>query len=113
MGTDHPEHTQAISLEEASAIAGEVRDLIEAGDERSALARLTWLHPADIGAILVALPRASRDTLVGLMGPENITRMLRQMNPLLAGRIATRLGSRLVSRELSQVNPMEALETVG
>ena len=112
METDHPEQSQAISLEEASAIAGEVRDLIEAGDERSALARLTWLHPADIGTILVALPRASRDTLLGLMGPENITRMLRQMNPLLAGRIATRLGSRLVSSVLSQVNPMEALETL-
>ena len=107
-----PEMTQAISPEEASAIADEVRELMKAGDQDSALARLTWLHPADIGAILIALPKASRDTLLTLMGPETVSWMLRQMNPLLAGRIVTRLGSRLISGVLSQVNPMEALETL-
>ena len=107
-----PEMTQAISPEEASAIADEVRELMKAGDQDSALARLTWLHPADIGAILVALPKASRDTLLALMGPETVTWMLRQMNPLLAGRIVTRLGSRLVSGVLTQVNPIVALETL-
>ncbi len=107
-----PELTHAISPKEASAIADEVRELMKAGDQDSALARLTWLHPADIGAILVALPKASRDTLLALMGPEAVTWMLRQMNPLLAGRIVTRLGSRLVSGVLTQVNPMVALETL-
>ena len=36
MEANHPEQPHAISLEEASAIAGEVRELIEAGKERLA-----------------------------------------------------------------------------
>ena len=112
MEANQTEQPQAISLEEASAIAGEVRELIEAGEERSALDRLSWLHPADMGAILVSLPRASRESLLRLMEPEAITWMLRQMNPLQAGRIATRLGSRLVSGALGQVHPWVAFETL-
>ena len=85
---------RAISLDEAAEIATEVRELIEAGEEHSAWERLRQLHPADMGIIVVGLPRVSRDTMLRVMSPETVAWMLRQMNPIEAGRVGTRLGSR-------------------
>ena len=63
------EQGQAISLDEAGEIAGEVRDLISAGREDSAWDLIRHLHPADIGVIVAGLPRTSRDTMVGSCPP--------------------------------------------
>ena len=106
------EQHQVLTPKEVSAIAHEVRQLIKAGEERSAWERLQAIHPADMGAVLVALPGNSRDALLRLMTPETVTWMLRQMNPLQAGRVAARIGPRLLSRALEQVNPREALQTL-
>lgn len=103
------DQSRIITPREAEEIADEVRDLIRAGDETSAWDRLRRLHPADMGAILAALPRSGRDSMLRVMDPEAVTWMLRQMNPLQAGRVATRLGSRALSGVLDQVNPRNAM----
>ena len=76
--TDQP---RVISHQVAASIAAEVRHLVRSGNEALAWERLRPLHPADTGAILMALPRASRDSLLRVMGPESVAWMLRQMNP--------------------------------
>ena len=100
---------RVISQQVAAAIAAEVRHLVRSGNEALAWERLRPLHPADTGAILMALPRASRDSLLRVMGPESVAWMLRQMNPVQAGRVAARLGSQALSGVLEQVNPRAAL----
>ena len=70
------------------------------------------LHPADIGVIVAALPKGSRDALLTAMSPETFAWVLRQMNPMEAGRLSARLGSRALSLVLDQVRPQEALETL-
>ena len=94
------EQPQAISLEVAATIAGEVRDLIQAGEEQSAWERLRNLHPADMGSIVASLPRTSRDAMVRAMSPDTVAWMLRQMNPVEAGRVGAsrRWGSLLCNR---------------
>ena len=103
---------QAISLDRAEEIAGEVHDLIKAGNVPTAWERLRYLHPADIGSIVAGLPRTSRDAMVQTMSPETVTWILRQMNPVEAGRVGARLGSRILSRVLRQVHPQQALKTL-
>ena len=103
---------QAISLDEASEIADEVHELIRAGKERSAWERIRHLHPADMGSIVAGLPRASRDAMVRVMSPETVVWMLRQMNPVEAGRVGTRLGSQALGFVLGQVHPRQALATL-
>lgn len=109
MSIEPTEQPQAISLDEAAQIAGEVKELIKAGEERSAWELLQGLHPADIGTIVAGLPRTSRDALVRVMSPDTVAWILRQMNPLEAGRVATRLGSNALSFFLAQVHPRQAL----
>ena len=106
------EQPQAISLEVAATIAGEVRDLIRAGEEQSAWERLRNLHPADMGSIVASLPRTSRDAMVRAMSPDTVAWMLRQMNPVEAGRVGARLGAGVLSFVIDQVNPQQALETL-
>ena len=106
------EQPQAISLEVAATIAGEVRDLIQAGEEQSAWERLRNLHPADMGSIVASLPRTSRDAMVRAMSPDTVAWMLRQMNPVEAGRVGARLGAGVLSFVIDQVNPQQALETL-
>ena len=106
------EQGQAISLDEAAEIAGEVRELISAGREASAWELIRNLHPADIGSIVAGLPRTSRDTMVRVMSPETVAWMLRQMNPVEAARVGTRLGSRMLSFVLGEVHPQQALATL-
>ena len=103
---------RALTPRELSAIAGEVRTLIRAGDENSAWERLRVLHPADMGSVLASLPRSGRDSLVRVMDPETVTWMLRQMNPVQAGRLAARLGSNVLSGVLGQVNPRNAMSAL-
>lgn len=103
---------QPVTPEEAAEIAVEIQNLIRAGDERSAWERLRRIHPADIGTIVLALPRTSREALVQVMSPETVAWVLRQMHPLEAGRVASRLGSRVLSVVLDQVNPQQAMETL-
>ena len=103
---------QAISLDEASEIADEVYELIRAGKERSAWERIRHLHPADMGSIVAGLPRASRDAMVRVMSPETVVWMLRQMNPVEAGRVGTRLGTQALTFTLRQVHPRQALATL-
>ena len=103
---------QAISLDQVEEIAGEVQELIRAGEEHSAWELIRYLHPADMGSIVAGLPRASRNAMVRVMSPETVTWMLRQMNPVVAGRIGTRLGSRMLTLVLSQVHPNQALATL-
>ena len=99
--TDQP---RVISQQVAAAIAAEVRHLVRSGNEALAWERLRPLHPADTGAILMAFPRASRDSLLRVMGPESVAWMLRQMNPVQAGRVAARLGSQALSGVLEHWN---------
>ena len=106
------EQPRAISLDEAAEIAGEVRELIRAGEERSAWERIRHLHPADIGSIVAGLPRGSRDAMVRVMSPDTVAWMLRQMNPVEAGRVGTRLGYQTLAFVLRQVHPQQALETI-
>ena len=102
----------AITLKEASDIAAEVRRLISLGQEERALQLVHSLHPADMGLIIAGLPRTSRDIILGIMSPDTVTWMLRQMNPVEAGRVATRLGVQTLSFVLRQVHPQQALATL-
>lgn len=110
----NPEADQpiAISLDEVSDIASEVRELIEAGEEHSAWERMRQLHPADIGIIIAGLPSTSRDTMLRVMSPETVAWMLRQMNPVEASRVGTRLGARVLTPVLQQLRPQQALDTL-
>ena len=115
--TSPPEHdapsvvstAQAITFDEVSAIAREVRDLIAAGQEHLALERLGNLHPADMGLIVAGLPRSGRDTVMRVMSPDTVTWMLRQMNPLEAGRLGARIGVGTLTFVSQQVHPQHAL----
>ena len=100
---------QAISLDKAAEFASEVQSLIRAGMENSAWELIRQLHPADMGSIVASLPRASRDTMVRVMSPETVAWMLTQMNPVMAGRVGTRLGAQMLTVVLSQVHPRQAL----
>ncbi len=99
----------AISLDKAAEIASEVQELIRAGRERSAWELIRHLHPADMGNIVAGLPRTSREAMVRVMSPETVAWMLRQMNPVVAGRVGTRLGAQLLTLVYSQVHPSQAL----
>ena len=101
-----------ISQDEAAQIVGEVHQLIRGGDADSAWERIRDLHPADIGSILGGLPRTSREALVRVISPETFAWVLRQMNPIQASRVGTRLGSNMLSFVLGQVNPGVALQTL-
>ena len=101
-----------ITPDEAASIAREVRQLIRNGDERSAWERLRHLHPADMGSIVAALPRNSRETIVAVMSPDAVAWMFRHMNPVQAARVSARLGTGIMSAALSQVNPRTALDTL-
>ena len=103
---------RAISLDEASRIADQVRELIRVGEEHFAWERIRDLHPADIGSIVAGLPRASRDSMLRVMSPETVAWILRQMNPVEAGRVGTRLGYQVLSLVLGQLRPHHALETL-
>ena len=103
---------RAISLERASEIAGDVRRLINAGQERVAWERLRRLHPADMGTIVAGLPPASREAMVRVMSPDTVVWMLKQMNPVVAGRVGARIGSGMLSVIFRQVRPQTALETL-
>ena len=103
---------RAISLERASEIAGDVRRLIESGQEHMAWEHLRHLHPADIGTIVAGLPHASREAMVCVMSPETVVWMLRQMNPVVAGRVGARIGSGVLSAVFRQIHPQTALETL-
>ncbi len=109
MTTSGLEHLQAISTEEASRIAANVRRLLKTGNEALAWEQLSRLHPADVGNIMASLPRSSRDTLVRIMSPDTAVWILEHMNPLDAARVATRLGSRMLAGALRPLNPMEAV----
>ena len=101
-----------ITPDEAAIIAREVRQLIRDGDERSAWERLRHLHPADMGSIVAALPRHSRQAIVAVMTPDAVVWMFRQMNPVQAARVSARLGTGTISFALSQVHPRTALDTL-
>ena len=108
-GTEQP---QAISTEEASQIASNVRRLIQSGHVESAWEQLHRLHPADIGSILASLPGSSRTTMLRIMSPDTAIWILDHMNPLDAARVATRFGSRVLTGVLRQLNPREAVSTL-
>ena len=99
-----------ISADEAAVIAREVRRLIRNGDERSAWEQLRNLHPADMGSIVAALPRNSREAIVAVMSPDAVAWMFRHMNPVQAARVSARLGTGILSTALAQVNPRTALD---
>ncbi len=103
---------RAISLNEVSAIAREVRELIASGQEYLAFERVRSLHPADMGLIISGLPRTSRDTMVRVMSPDTVAWMLRQMNPVEAARVGTRLGVQALTFVLQQMHPQHALATL-
>ena len=103
------EQPRAISQDEAAEIAGQVQDLISEGREHSAWELIRHLHPADMGSIVAGLPRASRGALVRVMSPQTVAWMLRQMNPVEAGRVGTRIGSRVLTSVIGQVHPDQAL----
>ena len=103
------EQPRAISQDEAAEIAGQVQDLISEGRANSAWELIRHLHPADMGSIVAGLPRASRGALVRVMSPQTVARMLRQMNPVEAGRVGTRIGSRVLASVIGQVHPDQAL----
>ena len=103
------EQPRAISQDEAAAIAGRVQELIKAGRAQSAWEMIRHLHPADMGSIVAGLPRASRGALVRVMSPQTVAWMFRQMNPVEAGRVGTRLGSRLLTSVIGQVHPDQAM----
>ena len=108
-GTEQP---QAISTEEASQIASNVRRLIQSGRVESAWEQLHRLHPADIGSILASLPGSSRTTMLRIMSPDTAIWILDHMNPLDAARVATRFGSRVLTGVFRQLNPREAVSTL-
>ena len=103
------EPPRAISQDEAAEIAGQVHDLINEGRTQSAWELIRHLHPADMGSIVAGLPRASRGALVRVMSPQTVAWMLRQMNPVEAGRVGTRIGSRLLTSVIGQVHPDQAM----
>ncbi len=112
MGPPSDEQRQVISRDRAGEIAKEVQQLIGEGRERHAWELVRYLHPADIGTIVAALPRNSRNALVRAMPPETLTWILRQMNPLEAGRLSARLGTRALSFVLNEVRPQDAMEAL-
>jgi len=99
-----------ITPDEAAVIAREVRRLIRNGDERSAWEQLRRLHPADMGSIVAALPRNSREAIVAVMSPDAVAWMFRHMNPVQAARVGARLGTGIISTALAQLNPRTALD---
>ena len=109
---DGLQQPRAISLDKAAEIAGEVQALLKAGRERAAWELIRHLHPADMGSIVASLPRASRDVMLRVMSPETVAWMLRQMNPVVAGRVGTRLGVQMLTFVLSQLHPSQALATL-
>lgn len=62
-----------------------------------------------MGLILAGLPRSGRDTVLRVMSPDTATWMVRQMNPLEAGRVGARIGVNTLTFVLMQVNPQHAL----
>ncbi len=102
----------AISLDRVEEISGEVQRLVKAGRESAAWELIRYLHPADMGSIVVSLPRQSREAMVRVMSPETVAWMLRQMNPVEAGRVGTRLGVKVLSLVFGQLNPVQALATL-
>ena len=109
---DGIQQPRAISLDKAAEIAGEVQELLKAGRERYAWELIQHLHPADMGSIVASLPRTSRDVMLRVMSPETVAWMLRQMNPVEAGRVGTRLGAQMLTFVLRQVHPNQALATL-
>ena len=103
---------RVISRDRASQIAREVQRLVGEGRELHAWELIRRLHPADAGTILVALPRTSRNAFVRALPPRTLTSILRQMNPIEAGRLSARLGTRFLSRTLSEVRPRDAMDTL-
>ncbi len=101
-----------ISEAEASSIAEEVHLLIRAGDEHTAWERMRHLHPSDIGSIVASLPRGSRNAIVAVMSPDTVAWMFRHMNPVVAARVGTRLGTGVLSAALAQAHPRTALDTL-
>ena len=101
-----------ISRDRASQIAREVQRLVGQGHELHAWELVRNLHPADVGTILTALPRNSRNAFIRVVPPESLSWVLRQMNPIEAGRLSARLGTRFLSLALSEVRPWEAMETL-
>ena len=112
METPTDEQLPVISQDRATQIVKEVQSLIKQGEAQRAWEMVSHLHPADIGAVVAALPKGSRDALLTAMSPETVTWILRQMNPLDAARLSARLGSRALSFVLNQVRPQEAMETL-
>ena len=102
----------AISLDQAEEIAARVQELINAGRARSAWELIRHLHPADMGSIVAGLPRASRDAMILVMSPDTVAWMLRQMNPVQAARVGTRLGSQMLTFVLGQLRPHHAIATL-
>ena len=102
----------AISLDQAEEIAARVQELINAGRARSAWELIRHLHPADMGSIVAGLPRASRDAMILVMSPDTVAWMLRQMNPVQAARVGTRLGSQMLTFVLGQLRPHQAIATL-
>ena len=96
---------RAISLDTAAEIARDVRELVNAGQAHVAWERVRNLHPADMGTIVAGLPRASREAMIAVMSPETVVWMLRQMNPVVAGRVGARIGSGVLSSVFRQVRP--------
>lgn len=86
--------------------------MIGDGHELRAWELVRHLHPADAGTILTALPRSSRNAFLRALPPGTLTSILRQMNPIEAGRLSARLGTRFLSRALSEVRPWDAMETL-
>ena len=101
-----------ISQDRATQIVKEVQSLIRRGEAHRAWEMVRHLHPADIGIVVAALPKGSRDALLTAMSPEAFAWILRQMNPVAAGRLSARLGSRGLSLALNQVRPHTAMETL-
>ena len=65
-----------------------------------------------MGSIVAGLPRTSRDAMLHVMSPATVAWMLGQMNPVVAGRVGTRLGSRMIGIVLGQIHPNQALATL-
>ena len=107
-----PESRRALSLSRVEEIGREIRELLNAGDERTAWERLNRLHPADIGSIVAGLPRTSRDRLLSMMSPETVVWIFQHMNPLVAGRVGARLGTSALSFVLRQVHPRHAISAL-
>ena len=103
---------QVISRDRATEIVKEVQSLIRQGEAHRAWEMVSHLHPADIGAVVAALPKGSRDALLTAMSPETFAWILRQMNPVEAARLSARVGTRLLSLVLNEVRPHEAMEAL-